>query len=460
MPLPGELSSTTFTAVRRKLLSWYDRRRRDLPWRRRAHDAYAQWVAEIMLQQTRVETVMHYYEPFLQRFPDVAALALADRSQVMKAWEGLGYYRRALHLHEAARVVHRRGGELPRRLDEWRELPGVGDYTAAAIASIAQGEAVAAVDGNVARVVARVAGVTEDVRSRDGLRTIRALGERFLSRRRPGDFNQAWMDLGSIVCTPRFPHCPQCPLRANCSAARLGRQDEIPVRAWRTKPRTLHLVVAAFPNADRLLMRRRPEGGLWSGLWELPSVEVVAPPGVGASGDGVVVDPITARVIVGLARAHGLATPGSPTRLGSITHVLTHRRLQFEVFLCRCEPRKVRPALRPGGADPLAHAEAPRRASRRPMNAICGSECVDPNRGKPPSGSSRLLLLPGTVRWVSARERNELPVSRAYRRILEMIDAASPPDPRRNAGAESVAPRPELRAVVTDRSRGRGRRHL
>ncbi|RME41626.1 MAG: A/G-specific adenine glycosylase, partial [Planctomycetota bacterium] len=213
------LPSALRARIRRALLRWYDRHARDLPWRRRRHDPYAQWVAEIMLQQTRVETVIRYYERFLRRFPDVNRLAAARHDTLLKYWEGLGYYRRALHMHEAARRIVKEGNGLPASAEAWRRLPGIGEYTAAAVASIAFGEPVAAVDGNVARVLARLFGVTDAVAPSEGRRRIRGIADRLVSPSRPGDFNQAWMDLGSMVCTPRGPRCDVCPLASCCRSA-------------------------------------------------------------------------------------------------------------------------------------------------------------------------------------------------------------------------------------------------
>ncbi|MCH7849578.1 MAG: A/G-specific adenine glycosylase, partial [Planctomycetes bacterium] len=215
--------------IRRRLLAWYDRNRRDLPWRRRAADPYAQWVAEAMLQQTRVDTVLNYYERFLKRFPDVPALARASREVVLKHWEGLGYYRRVVHLHEAAKQLAADGAAIPNSSHELRRLPGVGPYLAAAIASIAFGERAAAVDGNVARVISRLMGVTDDVQSGPGRRTIQSLADQLIPPGRPGDFNQAWMDLGSAVCTSRSPDCDACPLSGECVALATGMTDELPV---------------------------------------------------------------------------------------------------------------------------------------------------------------------------------------------------------------------------------------
>jgi len=223
-----------------------------------------------MLQQTRVETVRAYYERFLRRFPTIGRLARADHEDVLKHWEGLGYYRRILHLHRAAQMVCDNGGIIPDHAAALRTLPGVGEYTAAAIASIAFNRPEAAIDGNVARVLSRLYGVTQDVRSPVGSSRIRDLARSLLSRQRPGDFNQAWMDLGSLVCTPKGPSCHSCPLRAHCVAAKYGDAEFYPVReaARNQKTKAVSLVAAIFVNEERMLVRRRGGGGLFSGVRE------------------------------------------------------------------------------------------------------------------------------------------------------------------------------------------------
>jgi len=246
-------------AARRKLLAWYRRRRRDLPWRRTG-DPYAIWVSEVMLQQTRVSAVIPYYERFLARFPDVETLARARIDTVLASWSGLGYYRRARLLHRAARIVERDG--FPRAAAEWRALPGIGDYTAAAIASIAYGERAAVVDGNVERVLSRMHAI------RRGPARIRALADGWLSRRSPGNHNQAVMELGATVCTPRSPACPRCPVRDACA----GRADpgRYPAPRPRPRPRRERVTVGLARWEDRVWLRRNADAGLLAGLWDLP----------------------------------------------------------------------------------------------------------------------------------------------------------------------------------------------
>jgi A/G-specific adenine glycosylase len=250
--------------LRRRLLAWYDENRRDLPWRG-DRDPYRIWVAEVMLTQTRVETVIPYYERFLERFPDVEALAAADLDEILKAWEGLGYYARARNLHRAARIlVDRHDGELPRTAEALQELPGIGPYTAGAVASIAFGRPVPAVDGNVRRVISRLRDLPAPKPAR-----IRELVEPLVVGR-PGDVNQALMDLGAMVCVARSPRCEECPLEPACLARARGTQAERP-RPRPARPRPHYDIgVGLIWRGGRVLLSKRPPEGLLGGLWEFP----------------------------------------------------------------------------------------------------------------------------------------------------------------------------------------------
>ncbi len=268
--------------LRSGLLAWYERNRRDLPWRKSA-DPYSIWVSEIMLQQTRVAVVVERYQAFLARFPTLISLALAPEEEVLALWSGLGYYRRARMLHQAARfLAEHRGGNLPVRADELRALPGIGAYTAAAIASIAHGEAVAVVDGNVERVFCRVAGWGAGSRKGGGAnlrRKVEEFAQRLLEPARAGDFNQAMMDLGATVCTPRSPQCPICPLLAHCKTrgehktpkrAPMTSREAAYALSVRTRParRRLHRT-----NSPEVLLEQRPaKATVMPGMWELPSL--------------------------------------------------------------------------------------------------------------------------------------------------------------------------------------------
>lgn len=269
-----------------------------------------------MLQQTRVETVLRYYEPFLRRFPNFEALAKANHQTVLKMWEGLGYYRRILHLHRAAQELYKAGAAIPDSAQSLRTLSGVGAYTAAAIASIAYGEPVAAVDANVARVVGRLLGERETsstaVRSR-----IQREADALLSRKRPGDFNQAWMDLGSRVCLPKEPKCDDCPIRNWCAVGSMANQ-KLPTSKPKAVSAKCSIAVGLLVNKDRLLVRRRPEGGLWSGLWEFPSLDCKANDALCSFKQ--------------IAACHFPVVPPAPRKIGVVRHQLTHRNISFHVF--------------------------------------------------------------------------------------------------------------------------------
>jgi len=273
------------------LLAWYDRHRRDLPWRR-SRDAWAIWVSEVMLQQTRVETVLPYFERFLARFPTPEALASAPLEEALALWSGLGYYRRARSLHRAAGEVVARGG-IPRTAAELAGLPGIGPYTAAAIASIAFDESCPVLDGNVVRVVARRLAEDGDPARAATRRRLLAAAAELLDPARPGDANQALMELGATLCRPRAPGCPACPLAAGCRAAAQESPEAYPRPRERAVPRRVRQIAAWVEAGDGrlLIVRRSGEARLLPGLWELPTVEARGPRGaeraLGASYGGV-----------------------------------------------------------------------------------------------------------------------------------------------------------------------------
>jgi A/G-specific adenine glycosylase len=263
-------SQIPIAKIQDALLRWYARHRRRLPWRG-TRNPYHVWVSEIMLQQTRVETVIPYYKRWLARFPTVEALAAAPPDEALKLWEGLGYYSRARNLHAAAQTVAAEfGGKVPATAAELRRLPGVGRYTAGAIASIAFGADEAAVDGNVKRVLARVYNVRRDVSSPAGEAALWEMAERLAPKGRAADFNQALMDLGATVCLPKAPDCPACPLLGMCEAQRLGLQEKRPV--VRQKAPSPHYTVTAgvVRKNGRVLIAQRPADRLLGGLWEFP----------------------------------------------------------------------------------------------------------------------------------------------------------------------------------------------
>ena len=263
------LSEQEIQQLRRDLLDWFDQYRRDLPWRRTG-DPYAIWVSEIMLQQTRVAAATPFYERFLNRFPDFRSLGEATQSELLALWAGLGYYHRALNLHKAA-VQMRERGAFPDTYEEIRAMPGIGDYTAAAVASIAFQLPHAAVDGNVLRVISRIFNDQTDIGPVAARKHFTVLADRMLDRARPGDFNQAMMELGATICLPKKPRCLLCAISQVCESRKRGTQEQRPVKTTNAKNVQEERVVFWIAQAGRVLAWRRPaESRLMAGFWELP----------------------------------------------------------------------------------------------------------------------------------------------------------------------------------------------
>ncbi|MDI7277907.1 MAG: A/G-specific adenine glycosylase [Anaerolineae bacterium] len=312
------------------LLAWFARERRDLPWRR-TRDPYHIWVAEIMLVQTQVATVIPYHERFLARFPDVATLARAPLDEVLKAWEGLGYYARARNLHRAAReVLARHGGRIPSEPETLRSLPGVGDYVAGALLSIAFGQDEVALDGNVRRVLSRLFHVSGAPSSGAALAELRERARAILPRGRAGAFNQALMDLGAGICTPRRPRCAACPIEGHCQARQRGDQEELPSR--RRRPRMPHFDVGAAViwRGGQVLIAQRPAEGLLGGLWEFPG---------GKRQPGETLPECLRREI---REELGVEVEvGEP--VASVEHAFTHFRITLHAFHCRLSQGEPQP---------------------------------------------------------------------------------------------------------------------
>ena len=309
-----------------RLLNWYAEHARQLPWRGDP-DPYKVWISEMMLQQTRVETVIPYYLRWIERFPSIQALAAASEQEVLSAWEGLGYYSRARNLHHAAQVMMEKfSGQLPNDMHTLQQLPGIGRYTAAAIASIAFGRDEPALDGNIRRVLARLFDVSLPARSPAGEKRLWELASAICLPGRAGDYNQALMDLGATICTPRSPACPRCPLSELCQARLLGVQEERPV--MEPKPPIPHYTVAAaviqkegsLPG-ENVLLARRPSHGLLGGLWEFPG---------GKLQDG---EDLPACLKREICEELGVdISVGEP--FGIYRHAYTHFRVTLHAFLC------------------------------------------------------------------------------------------------------------------------------
>jgi A/G-specific adenine glycosylase len=339
-------------SFRANLLAWFREFQRDLPWRR-TRDPYRIWLSEIMLQQTRVAAVVPYFEKFLERFPDVRSLAEAPQEEVLRLWSGLGYYTRARNLQRAAQIiVVKHGGEFPRELDAALALPGIGAYTAAAILSIAYGEKLAVLDGNVARVLARIEAVRGDLREGTRWKELQSGASRLLSPESPGDWNQAMMELGATLCTPRAPQCLLCPVATYCRARKLGLAEDIPQRRKKREAVRVALVAAVFltPKGETLLLPPAKSRGnsagdiptLVSGMWHFPTQSI--------EGD-------SAKALRALLRSiSGGKGAGQqpPVALGQVKHAVTYRRIVVLPYLIA-----VRRLPRKHGWRGLALAEVP-----------------------------------------------------------------------------------------------------
>jgi A/G-specific adenine glycosylase len=319
------------TQLSRQLLTWYDRSARRLPWRGE-RDPYRIWISEIMLQQTRIETVIPYYQRWLERFPTLEDLASASQQEVLQAWEGLGYYSRARNLHRAARIIIiDLDGSFPTDRTALEQLPGIGRYTAGAIASIAFGQDEPALDGNIRRVLSRIMNLELPARSPQGERLLWQYARDHLPLGRAGDYNQALMDLGATICTPRAPACSTCPLENLCQARQLGVQEERPV--GQARPAVPHYVVTAavIHRNGRVLIAQRPEGGLLGGMWEFPGGKVEPGEDLPAGLRREILEELAVDIEVG-------------EHFGVYEHAYTHFRVTLHAFSCQLvhgEPQAV-----------------------------------------------------------------------------------------------------------------------
>jgi len=335
-PLPPhpDPDSTLKRKVRRSLLAWYDLHRRDLPWRAapgHKPNPYHVLVSEAMLVQTQVTTVVDYFGRFMVEFPTIKRLEAADEQQVLRAWQGLGYYRRARHLHAAAKqIVLEFSGQIPPTVEQLMQLPGIGRYTAGAIASIAFGCHTPVLDGNVARVLARLLAIQEPIDPAATRNGLWAVAGQLVSPSRPGDFNQAVMDLGAMVCVPRKPLCLSCPLKRVCVAHQTGQSHQLPARSARRQPKPVEHHILSIQRNGRYLFQQRSEAGLWSKMWQLPTME----------------DPLPlahARHLQDWAReALGLNVT-CPRELGAFNHRTTHLSIRFVLWHARAIAGRLRP---------------------------------------------------------------------------------------------------------------------
>ena len=303
----------------RRLLAWYRRNARTFPWRGHP-DSYAVWVSEIMLQQTRVETVIPYFNRWMVRFPTIKRLSEASERDILNLWEGLGYYSRVRNLHKAAKIViEQYDGQLPRDLDALRQLPGIGRYTVGAIASMAFGMDAPTLDGNIRRVFARVFDISLPADSSSGEKALWDLAAEYLPKGKAGDYNQALMDLGATICLPKNPHCPICPVIELCEARLKGIQDQRPVLKPAKKIPHYVLAAAVIVKRGRVLLAKRPSKGLLGGLWEFPNGKVDSDP---------------AKRLSNVLRANYQLKVRGNDALGVIHHAYSHFKVSVHVFQC------------------------------------------------------------------------------------------------------------------------------
>src|SRR2546422_2812840 len=378
-------------SIRRSVLGWYSKNKRDLPWRR-TRDPYAIWVSEIMLQQTRVETVVPFYERFLRRFPDVRSRARAREPAVLASWSGLGYYRRARNLHAAARALQReRAGRLPEDPDSLMGLPGIGRYTAAAIASIAFGRPAAAVDGNVIRVLARVFGLRGRGDSAALVREVTGRAESLARGPRAGDWTQALMELGATLCLPRDPLCARCPAARFCAGRRSGVPDRFPKASLATAPRAEQRVLLIASSGSRVLLV--PDEGDFRATWTLPYARSGASPARAAR--------VLATRLFGKSAAP--AGPRATFRHRTFSHSLTYEVWSLEVGAAQGARVPGRRGCGPGAPGSVLWATR-REIRRRPVRAPRRPE----DRGDRLPFEARVGTLDQALHGAAAREDHEL----------------------------------------------------
>lgn len=312
--------------ITESLLLWYDKNKRSLPWRE-THDPYKIWISEVILQQTRVNQGMDYYHRFLAAFPNVQSLASADEQAVLKLWQGLGYYSRARNMHYTAKeIVEKHKGIFPQSSVELKQLKGIGDYTAAAIASISFGEAVAVLDGNVARVISRLYAIDTAIDSTPGRKLLTSLANELVDKNDPGTFNQSVMELGALVCTPRNPTCNTCPLAFACEALKQGKTENFPVKTPKKAALVCYfnyLVISFVKNKEEfVLMRKRTGNDIWKNLYDFPCIETKT-----AADTAFILDQCEKQ---GLLKSNAyVITQISPEYI----HQLSHRRLLAKFIL-------------------------------------------------------------------------------------------------------------------------------
>ena len=323
------MNTTDLELLRKQLKKWYRANHRNLPWRR-SNTPYDIWVSEVMLQQTQVKTVLNYYRRFLTKFPNIKRLAAADLQAVLKVWEGMGYYARARNLHRAAKaVVQDHGGRIPDKWEAFHNLPGVGDYIAAAVLSIAFDQPHAVVDGNVKRVLARLHKIHAPVNQTSSYSQFKEAAGKLLDSRQPGIFNQAMMELGALICKPRNPLCDACPLNHLCRAYKTQQVANFPKRQKLKATPQYHITVGVVFKNDRVLITRRKADGLLGGLWEFPGGKIKN----GESAQAACIREIKEEVNLSVH---------IDRHLTKVKHAYTHFKIVMEVFCCNYESGRVK----------------------------------------------------------------------------------------------------------------------
>jgi A/G-specific adenine glycosylase len=313
----------------KQLMNWYAICHRPLPWRKTS-DPYLVWVSEVMLQQTQVKTVVPYYQKFVRRFPDIHLLAKTDLEDVLKTWEGLGYYARARNLHKASGIIVKKyGGVLPDDFQLLRKLPGIGEYIASAVSSIAFGQPFAVVDGNVKRVLARLNAIDLPVNRSTSNTVFKGSADRLLARNDPGEFNQAMMELGALVCTPKRPDCGNCPVKRSCEAFRSNAVDHYPKRVKATRTPQFHIATGVVCKGQKVLITRRKLEGLLGGLWEFP-------------GGKIRKDETAETACIREIKEEVSLKVKTDEHLTRIRHAYTHFKIVMDVFLCSYVAGRIR----------------------------------------------------------------------------------------------------------------------
>jgi A/G-specific adenine glycosylase len=316
------MNKNDLESLRKHLMKWYLANHRDLPWRR-SKNAYRIWVSEVMLQQTQVNTVLSYYRQFIKRFPNIKKLAGADLQAILKAWEGMGYYARARNLHRAAKaVVQDHGGRIPDTRETFHSLPGVGDYIAAAVMSMAFDQPHAVVDGNVKRVLARLYKIDAPVNQASSQNRFKEAADKLLDSQQSGIFNQAMMELGALICKPRNPSCSTCPLNPFCQAYKTNQVAGFPKRQQSKATPQYHIAVGVVFKNDRVLITQRKAQGLLGGLWEFPGGKIRD----GESARAACIREIKEEVNLNVDIDRHLA---------KVKHAYTHFKIVMDVFCCK-----------------------------------------------------------------------------------------------------------------------------